>query len=330
MSWISFFGRFDGTYEVHRVEVLRVARSLEMRPERGALIHTLDCRDYKPKASGSPDGASTFYSGLDGWHGFLKIMQHATSCGSVHLQAVPGSLTTQLMYHLSNLLDVRSCSLHHNEDSLTMTDIQMFIAKWANLDKLEVFQWANEHDNVQHSTDHLACNIHTLILHSGTIDSRQLSRFISLSTPRLRMLTLKLVKGLSNEDFRSFLSSIAATLHHLVILDCTMPRSSLDEELALDAVMPMMKNLTHLFVPGTHVSTLALSRKAQTKDSFIIINPALPTMTIGQVAEAIEVTGWKGILIRWRGTPDEWDEALKDRAISIANERDIGLQCWPA
>jgi len=174
-----------------------------------------------------------------------------------------------------------------------------------------------------HSTDHLTCNIHTLMLNSGTIDSHQLSCFISLPTPCLGMLTLRLVKGLSSEDFRSFLSLIVATLHHLVIRNCTMPRSSPDEELALDAVMPTMKNLTHLFVPDTHVSTLALSRKAQTKDSFIIISPALPTMMIGQVAEAIEVTGWKRIHILLGETPDEWDEALIDRAISIANERDI-------
>ncbi|KAF8071528.1 hypothetical protein FPV67DRAFT_1481595 [Lyophyllum atratum] len=140
-----FFERFDGSIEFPKVDVLDVARALDRRPERGALIRTLNFANYRGRSLGDQKTVGPFYSGLDGWHAFLKILQFATSARSIYLPtSVPKIFTSPLVRGLSDLRDIRSCFLLLS--ALTMADIQSFIARCEDLATLTVTHWAGEGD----------------------------------------------------------------------------------------------------------------------------------------------------------------------------------------
>ncbi|KAF8071527.1 hypothetical protein FPV67DRAFT_879000 [Lyophyllum atratum] len=309
-----FFERFSGSNEFQKVDVCDVARALERRPERGALMHTLDFTDYN---LGPPEDLKTvgpFYNGLEGWHAFLKILQYATSVRRLCLLAIPEMFSNSFVRGLSDLRKVQRC-FSGSCISLTMADIQTFIAEWEDLTSLSVTYWAGQGDT-EPSSRRLTCNVEELNLFRGDMNGRQFLRFLSVPRPRLKRLQLQYVQGISNEEFRSFLFLAAPTLSQISVSECPMPCSSPNEEFALDAVIHMMDAITFISAPGTHVSARILSRKiSRTPPSSgairatIYINCAGADTTIGQVAEAMKVTGWEMIWITW---PERsmWDEVL--------------------
>ncbi|KAF8071522.1 hypothetical protein FPV67DRAFT_878728 [Lyophyllum atratum] len=327
-----FFERFCGDLsgEEPKVDVLDVARVLERRPERGALIHTLNFANYKGMSPGDTKTEDPFHSGSDGWRAFLKILQFATSLRTVYLPTVPKMFMSPVVRGLSDLRDVQGCFLL--QSALAMADIQSFIAKWEDLATLAVTYWAGEGD-VEPSSRRLTCNIEELSLYRGTMSGHQFLQFVAAPRPRLKVLRLHHVQGISNEEFRSFLSLAAPTLSQISIFECPMPCSSLDEELALDAVIPMLDNITFITAPGTHVSARILSRKISRTPSSgdirtnININCAGAETTLVQVAEAMKVTGWEMVWITWP-EGSMWDEALVGKAINTAKDRDVTLQCF--
>jgi hypothetical protein len=142
---------------------------------------------------------------------------------------------------------------------------------------------------------HLPCKLEELTLVDSTITASQLTRFLALPTPHLTLLWLDDVRGISNNDFLSFLFSVAPTLAHINVTICPMPRTSNEEELALDAAMPMLESLCSAKVDGAQASAFTLSRKPagpqesgpRVPSSIVIEHAVLEDLSLEQVKKAM-------------------------------------------
>jgi hypothetical protein len=96
------------------------------------------------------------------------------------------------------------------------------------------------------------------------ITGEQMFRFTSPTQPTLRVLYLIAVEGLSNNGLLNFLLQVSPTLTDLFIINCTLPRSTDDEEFAIDAVIPKMLRLKAMQTVGPGLlSVSAIARKSR-------------------------------------------------------------------
>lgn len=171
------------------------------------------------------------------------------------------------------------------------------------------------------------CNIRLLRLQNGNLTGTQLLRFVQSPHPILSALTLERVSGLQNSDLLAFLTVITSTITYLKIWDCAMDRL-IDEEHALDVVMPSLSVITTLTVCGDQVSSLSIARKKPTPgcQSSILINNASSLICDG-LPGALENGSWGSISITWLTALTEMEESLRQRAVDVARSRNIVLNC---
>jgi len=227
-----------------------------------------------------------------------------------------------------------------------MSHIQKVLADWQELRVLRVYGWSSHLSDTITSPKQLHGNLKNLQLSSGTIRGSELSCFATpFNKCNLSEVMLLRVEGITNENFCSFLSAAAHSLRKIEIFACSFPRSSPDEELALDAVMHRMTRLQKLKVEHDLVSCLTLVRKpkrisrtestntiARNLRSFIEVTPnsGESNMTLAQVAATFlneSVTGWAEVKIAFKlklaTSVEEWE--LMRRAATKAKEQGVLL-----
>ncbi|KAF5374453.1 hypothetical protein D9615_009126 [Tricholomella constricta] len=333
-SWMHvldlFFEHIGGVYDLDKPYIHRVARSLQIKPKHATVMKTFYSSDFRPHESNRT---------IADWHDLLTILGLATSVTAVWLQPFPQGVAGLIVQTLSTLRQVRSLALKSGGSGaifLSITEIQVAIAQWQDLKVLRLQEWTQKNSDIALYPHSLACKVETLDLHSGTLTSSQLMSFVTSPTlPHLHTLNLSNVQGLSNHGFFMFLSSIASTLTELAITNCSIPCSSPEEELALDAAMPTLDALHILTVDAAHVTALAVSRKGGQAGpgpddlenrSSITIAFASVDLLLGPLEHAIGVTGWQSVFIAWSSDPLGSDVHLIQRVLNAAAKRNIHLE----
>ncbi|KAF5374455.1 hypothetical protein D9615_009124 [Tricholomella constricta] len=286
-----------GAFDSDRPYIHRVARSLQTKPKRATLMKAFYCTHYRSKEPNLT---------IADWHDLLTILGLATSVTTIWLLPFPEEVAGPIVHTLSTLRQVRSLTMLAVGTGYIafMTEIQVVIAQWQDLKVLRLYDWTQKNSDIAlYPPRCLPCKIESLSLCLGTLTSSQLMSFVTSPTlPHLHALDLSNVQGLSNHGFFMFLSAVASTLTVAFITDCSIPCSSPEEELALDAAMPALDALHILTVDAAHVTALALSRKGgqvgQVPDdlenrSSIIIAFASADLLLGPLEHAIGVTGWQ-------------------------------------
>ncbi|KAF5374454.1 hypothetical protein D9615_009127 [Tricholomella constricta] len=320
-----------GEFDSDRPYIHRVSRSLQIKPKRATLMNAFCCFDYRFK---EPSNLT-----IADWHDLLTILGHATSVTAVRLLPSPEEVAGLIVHTLSTLRQVRSLTMLAGGSgalSLSITEIRVAIAQWQDLKVLQLHEWMQKNSDITLYPHSLACKIETLDLYRDTLTSLQLMSFVTSPTlPHLHTLHLHEIQGFSDHDFFLFLSSVASTLSHLVVMDCLMPCSSPEEELALDAAMPILHALHSLSVDAAHITALAISRKGvqagQDLDdledrSSIVIEFAFADLFLEQLEHAMGVTGWQRVSIQWSEELSDLDDDILQRASNVAVERNIHLE----
>ncbi|KAG5637923.1 hypothetical protein H0H81_002684 [Sphagnurus paluster] len=322
--------------------VLETCRLIEAVPKRGALIRTFSGGGFCTPSE---------------WPAFVRVLRYAESLSNLTLHCIDGSVRTEVVSTLAGLRNVHTCTLKNMERTVDIDDIQTFIADWKQLETLFVsdfgrpsdfayvyIPFTSQHssrklvhpyrDASQHRVDYLKCNVKDLTLRFGGINDAHLLRFIPTTSSNLRNLKLQGVVGISNRAFKTFLASAAHSLRSLELEASPMPRDTPDEEFAIDALMPMLKKLECLRLSReSYCTVLALTRKPaltapERRDgvysSIVLGHLSAAAVSLQQVAEAMEVTGWESVTISWtRGAV--LDDLALDRANCIARRRGIAL-----
>lgn len=174
----------------------------------------------------------------------------------------------------------------------------------------------------------LECNLEEMRIFRCKLIGHQLLRFSQSPNPCLQSVHLESVDGLSNSDLLSFLFNIALTLKRLIIRACRIPRSSEDEEYALDAIIDKLSAIESITIPGDCISPLTISRKIYREDcpGHIIIYGTSGISCEG-LTRALEIGGWGNITITWRTVLSPEDEVLRLKAIDIAASKGVVLRC---
>ncbi|KAG6907084.1 hypothetical protein DXG01_010656 [Tephrocybe rancida] len=193
---------------------------------------------------------------------------------------------------------------------LTFEEIMKIITFWPDLRKLRIVNWKSLPESTSSfggagTENIIASSIENLNLSIGRLGGAKL---LSLTGPshsptHLRVARFDAVKGLTNSDLLAFLLRVAPTLTSLSITACPIPRSSDDEEYAIDVAMPCMTSLENLLLDGDLSTANALTRKVRRRPRddnkrrhrISLSNP--PMMILEDVLEAVSITGWESICV---------------------------------
>ncbi|KAG6917327.1 hypothetical protein DXG01_002985 [Tephrocybe rancida] len=299
--------------------VSSVARSLDLRPERGALIHSFSVYDYALKSNAMGHDNYT----VQDWDALLTILGHVDPAGLrvIYLPiSLPASVAGDLLTRFFALCGVKELHLgkSHGKNENVPFDIdtiQSWISQWPDLSVLALDSWSKSGDIDVATAPSTSgqFNLRNLTLSSGTLSASQLRRLIPSSIPRLKTLRLTHVDGFSNHDFTLFLRAVASTLEEIFVTDCEFSRGSPSEEFALDAAMPTLTALVRLYARGPGLaSSLTLARKPV---SYNRVGPRrlMPSITLrlgkddvlsNELLQAVEVTGWETITVRFPVSQD--------------------------
>ncbi|KAF8074935.1 hypothetical protein FPV67DRAFT_1665695 [Lyophyllum atratum] len=328
---------FDEIDDEDKPGVVAVARALELRPERAAAIRIFS--PWVHEGFIDPSGEAS----LDKWHAVLTILTHATSVETVDFSSIHASIARDLVRLLQKLRKVRVCKFKFRNGTtrfsrghaLSMDEVQTCIADWEQLESLGLMSWRDTRQTPDAPPpSRLACKIRNLTLEGAKITGPQLMLFASGPTAYLKELRLTNVKDVPNCDFLSFLNAVAPTLSRLVVLESTIHRITDEEERAIDAAMPAMGALEHLYTNGDCVSALAIARKAPARPRVgntavhgsIIIRTASLGMSFEDVTKAVKMTMWETVSVTWAGAPD-WDKAQAESTKRAASERGVTFEC---
>ncbi|KAF8077657.1 hypothetical protein FPV67DRAFT_1462574 [Lyophyllum atratum] len=343
-----FFQKFYNPHflNVDQADAAKVSRSLEMRPERGALMEKFSPYDYRLHFLSSADDWKTF------WRSQNIILGLAPAIKDLHLSCTHQSLFRDLVTTLSLLKNVQNfrvtgppsvCSTVEASvelRSLDAADIQSIISHWTQLRSLSLFNWnllvdtsinpqsAEKSEAEKPQTAKLTCRINVLRLHNGILTGPQLLAFASPahSIPSLHTVDMCNIQGLSNCDLSAFFSQIAASLESLSIQGCTISRGP-GEEYALDTVISKMVRIHNLKSDGDIATAMVLSRKVrrekgrcQKKDTITIAYS--PSMKLRSLVEALEVCYWDSVHVTWSGAIDD---SLLEKALTVTDLRGINF-----
>ncbi|GLB34654.1 hypothetical protein LshimejAT787_0202190 [Lyophyllum shimeji] len=329
--------------DLDQADASKVARSLERRPERGALIQKFSPYEYRLHFLSNADDWKTF------WQSQNAILRLATAVKHLHITCTHQSLFEDFVATLCLLKNVRSlrvssapsaCStLEASTElrSLTTYDIQHIISQWMHLRSLYLFNWNLVDANVNPNSNgalapettqafQMMCKIEVLTLHNGVLTGPQLVAFTSPARPVPSLHTVDIcnIHGLNNRDLLAFLSQISPSLGSLAIHGCVIPREP-NEEYALDSIMPQMVRIYDLKSDGDIASPLVLARKVRRergdrreKDS-ITITYSL-SMELRNMVKALEDCNWDSVNICWGGAVDD---GLLETALKITESRGI-------
>ncbi|KAG6917325.1 hypothetical protein DXG01_002983 [Tephrocybe rancida] len=299
--------------------VSSVARSLDLRPERGALIRSFSVYDY---ALRSKVEAQDNYTAQD-WDSLLTILGHVDPAG-LRVICLPVSVPTSVAGDLSTrfftLCGVKELHLGESHEgsenaSFDMDTIQSWISQWPDLSVLRLDGWSKSGDIDAATAPSTSgqFNLIKLTLSSGTLSASQLRRLTPSSIPRLKILQLVHVDGFSNHDFTLFLRAVASTLEEIFVAECEFSRGSPSEEFALDAAMPTLTALVRLYAFGPGLaSSLTLARKPVSYSMLssrrlmpsITLQPGKDDVLSNELLQAVEVTGWVSIKIHFPASQD--------------------------
>ncbi|KAG6917324.1 hypothetical protein DXG01_002982 [Tephrocybe rancida] len=296
-----------------------VARSLDLRPERGALIRSFSVYDYafKSNVKGQDN-----YTAQD-WDALLTILGHVDPAGLrvIHLPvSIPAYVAGDLSTRFFSLCDVKELHIgesHSKSEKVPfdMDTIQSWISQWPDFRVLQLGRWSKSGDIDVATAPSTSgqFNLINLTLSFGTLSASQLRRLTPSSVPRLNTLRLVHVDGFSNHDFTLFLCAAASTLKEIFVTDCEFSRGAPSEEFALDAAMPTLTALVKLCARGPGLaSSLTLGRKPV---SYNILGPRylMPSITLqpgkddvlsNELLQAVEVTGWVNIEVHFPVSQD--------------------------
>lgn len=146
-----FFSHHDRMIEgpITHLTAISVARSLHWKPERAKLMRTFITRNYSDTLTLKRTAGDIKY--LESCQALIKIIELATSVEQVKLQAIHEECLSKLALALSQLRHVTSCEVfgdhpqvrHANprRRGFCINDIQIFIAKWSHLSRLDLISW---------------------------------------------------------------------------------------------------------------------------------------------------------------------------------------------
>ncbi|KAG6877105.1 hypothetical protein C0993_010247 [Termitomyces sp. T159_Od127] len=198
-------------------------------------------------------------------------------------------------------------------------EIQQFIAKWTKLRQLDIaFRTTVSNRTFDDEVPELQCNIENLRLRASHLTGRQFVRFTS---HRLQKVELERLSGPLNQDLKSFLIAAAPSLVSLTIRSCPFRRQSMNEDYAIDLLMPQLCSLEELCVSGDLLTVQSIVMKGKGKSSSAMSK---------DLADALETTGWKAVTIKkLPGFMDENDFLMKQEAAEVAARRDIAFVFVP-
>ncbi|KAG6874489.1 hypothetical protein C0995_010399 [Termitomyces sp. Mi166 len=294
-----------GNYNRDPPHLHRVARCLDARPDRGALIHNFSDDDYAKEPH---------RFGADDWRELTGILRRldVTRLRGVILGCVPACVADELAGRLARLRNVRWLELGEQRDE----------------DGFDFGVYRTIYD-----APSLPSRIEELQLSCGFLTASQLSRFTLSCNPCLRLCRLSRIKGLSNSGFASFLSLVASSLITLEISHCEFPLLSGDaddEELAIDSLMPRLTSLRRLVVNGPGIVTsLSISRKSSMttvhQRCAVVVSDVTREMKLEETSKALEVTGWSSVCIHWRRMDQTDVGPYVQTALETATRRGIEL-----
>lgn len=137
----TFFTVFTrNTCNRHQPSLLAVARSLEMRPERGLLMNCFRLEDYAGLSRGI-DNEKQFIARC---RAVLTILSCATAIKTIHLPGIHASLRREFVKILLRLENVERCTIYDHDSHMgkivefNIGEIQQFIARWNRLRQLDI------------------------------------------------------------------------------------------------------------------------------------------------------------------------------------------------
>lgn len=181
-----------------------------------------------------------------------------------------------------------------------------------------------------HQVPELQCNIENLKLRASHLTGRQFVRFTS---HRLQKVELERLNGPLNQDLKSFLLVAAPSLVSLTIRTCPFRRQSMDEDYAIDLVMPQLCSLEELCVSGDLLTAKSIVMKGKGKRSSAMttfVATLVPALYLEDLTDALETTGWESVTIKTLpGFTDENDLLMMQEAAEVAARRNIAFVYEP-
>lgn len=152
-------------------------------------------------------------------------------------------------------------------------------------------------------------------------------RFLHFAAPSLRKLHMMGITGVMNSDLLAFLVQVSSTLETLAIGSTVILRTSCDEY-ALDAAMPLMANLTHVWIDGDLASVLALMRKPASPPGIgasVFYFQDVQTSVFGMesILKAAAVTNWDDITLFPSYSEPEWERGIRSQANERSRKRGV-------
>jgi len=182
------------------------------------------------------------------------------------------------------------------------------------------------------------CTLHTFRLEKGSISFSHFQFLTSSSVSSLRVVTLKEVMGLSNNDLLGWLPGISETLQHLDLTLSKFPLEGTDEQFAIETVLPSMKRLKYLCLDDGMFSYAIFERFDPEPKGFHLDvgKPTLslvrndgPFIPLNVLTHAVVATKWERIEIRgvidWLINLDETQRTEKDEIVSLAKRKGVEL-----
>ena len=210
---------------------------------------------------------------------------------------------------------------------LNIGDILRFLSHWPLVCRLTLWDIpsAIALDDLPTST----CTITFVSLRLLSLDLSQLRLLTTSWKSALREARISDISGLTNEDIRMWLSEVGPTLEILRIDSRVRNHRSVHEEYAVDAMLPIMKNLVFLDISGNVASHLVLERFAPASNAipgrrYKLQIHVIPGLTTRRLLKALKTTAWTEIhepVLLWnRGKMIEkaWKIAAR-RNICITN-----------
>ncbi|KAG5351757.1 hypothetical protein C0989_005012 [Termitomyces sp. Mn162] len=331
---------------------LAVVRSLELKPERALLMkhfHLFNDGEF-PRS----DNEEQF---IVKCRAVLTILSCAAAIRSIHLPSIHASFREEFVNILLHLKDVEKCTIDDDNSHMgknvkfNMGEVQQFVGRWPKLRKLDIAfltTVSNRWDFILLSflitrnlfiswtfrgcdeVPELQCKIENLRLRVSGPTGRGFIRFTSY---QLQNVELRGLNGPLNQDLKAFLSVAAPSLKSLAIQSCPFCRQSIDEDYAIDAVMPQLCSLEELLVSGDLLSAQSIVMKGPGKSSSSLSNFSAmeaPALYLKDLADALESSGWKAVKIyALHVLMDKSDLLMRQEAAEVATRRNIAFMYEP-
>ncbi|RDB23682.1 hypothetical protein Hypma_009155 [Hypsizygus marmoreus] len=321
----------------HDADAIKVARSLERRPERAALMYSFSFWYYR-----APEGEE---EDKEMWKSLMTILRLGTNVTDVKLCLVHESVVRELVQRLADLREVRACQVSPTYDEGLGVGRRHLVCGISR-------RLSRGGSNFPP----LRCKIEDLRLERGLITGTQLLQF---ALPIVKCVHLEHIDGVSNADFLTFLMLLAPTLTSLTVQNCEFARgegkeetgaevraetaeetetTEATEEHAVDTAMPYLTSLTQLSIDGKAGSALAIMRKPPLASrspspgppalnvSRILITDARG-MSLASVLRAAERTHWDMVRVVWYGGVTDYDMVEVAEVAAEVLERGVTLSC---